>query len=175
MRGGCCSVFPPRPSPYALSLVWWWGGADEPLNPDVGEHSLWPAGPLAVGACLAAAAVPVCATLAVRGVRRARSDVERILRLRRTGSRHPGVVTALPDPADWNDGGDVPIRFRDDHGEHVVDVRVNTTPGKIPVPGSRVIVYVGHNDLLVEVDLSLPLEYHPHYQTYETSSSMGGN
>ncbi|MGW2653636.1 hypothetical protein ACWC1D_08235 [Streptomyces sp. NPDC001478] len=97
----------------------------------------------------------VAGAFAVRGIRRARRDVVRILRLRASGTAYAGTITALPDPRTWNHGGDVPVRYRDggDGPEHTVTVHVNTWAHEIPVPGTRVIVRRDEGgDLLVELD-----------------------
>ncbi|WP_406145091.1 hypothetical protein [Streptomyces sp. NBC_01012] len=165
-----------------LALRWSWRASDIRLHPEAfdypgwNDHQRFNSELLAVGAVLAAVAGLVLAVLAVRSVRRARRDVERILHLRQTAPRSPGVVAKLPDPRSWNGGGDVPIRYDDEHGRHEIRVRVNTTAGKIPVPGTHVIVFTGPDgDLLVEIDPEHALEYHPDNRPYESSSSMGGN
>jgi hypothetical protein len=97
-------------------------------------------------------------------------------RLRAEGVRRPGVIAGLPDPATWDRGGDVPIRYQDDDGERVVQMRLNTYAHEIPVPGTRVVVITDdHADLLVELDPNHPLEYHPDNRPYESDSSGGGS
>ncbi|OBH14864.1 hypothetical protein [Mycolicibacter sinensis] len=129
-----------------------------------------------LSAAVTATACLITALIAARWVRCARLDVARILRLRATGTRYRGVVAALPDPATWNQGGNVPIRYQHQTGERVVSVRVNTYAHKIPVPGTPVIVFADHRgDLLVELDPAHPVEYHPDNRPYESDSSGGGS
>lgn len=127
----------------------------------------------------ATAAVVVCAVsavVAVSSVRRARREVERVLSMRRSASRYSGIVARLPDPKEWNGGGDVPIRYRDDHEEHLIRVRLNTYAHRIPVVGSRVIVFIGSDgDLLVEIDPEHPTEFYPHSSRYDSDTSGGGS
>ncbi|WP_131813784.1 hypothetical protein [Mycolicibacter kumamotonensis] len=129
-----------------------------------------------ISAAVMAIAYLITALIPARRVRCARLDVARILRLRTTATRYRGVVAALPDPATWNQGGDVPIRYQHETGERVVPVRVNTYAHKIPVPGTRVIVFADHSgDPLVELDPAHPVEYHPGNRPYESDSSGGGS
>ncbi|AXK35347.1 hypothetical protein DVA86_24570 [Streptomyces armeniacus] len=98
----------------------------------------------------------------------------------KTGGAPPvaGFLAGLPDPSDWNRGGDVPVRYQDDAGEHFVRARLNTYAHRIPVPGTHVNVFTdgdGDGDLLVELDRAHPLEYHPDNRPYESDSSGGGN
>ncbi|MFE0486000.1 hypothetical protein [Streptomyces tendae] len=137
-----------------------------------GAEGLMPATAVSAVACA------VTALYAARGIRRARTDVMRILRLRATGTAHTGVIAALPDRKTWSHGGDVPIRYRDDgdEAEHTVTVRVNTWAHEIPVPGTRVIVHRDEEgDLLVELDTAHPVEYYPHSRLYAQDTSGGGS
>ncbi|MEV5606122.1 hypothetical protein AB0L33_32260 [Streptomyces sp. NPDC052299] len=129
-------------------------------------------------AALSAFFCAVTGFFAARGVRRARKDVLRILRLRSAGPAHPGVIAALPDPQAWSGGGDVPVRYRDNStgGERTVTVRVNTWAHMIPVPGTRVIVHTDEDgDLLVELDPAHPVEYFPDSRRYDQDTSGGGS
>ncbi|MFE6976188.1 hypothetical protein [Streptomyces sp. NPDC057682] len=135
-------------------------------------------GVLLLAAAAAAFGCAVAGAFAVRGIRRARRDVVRILRLRASGTAYAGTITGLPDPGTWNHGGDVPVRYRDgdDGAEHTVTVRVNTWAHEIPVPGTRVIVRRDEDgDLLVELDPAHPVEYHPDSRSYEQDTSGGGS
>ncbi|MEV7230773.1 hypothetical protein AB0M79_27685 [Polymorphospora sp. NPDC051019] len=161
----------------ALAAWWAWRASDIGLHPELIEHDGWNRGQIVnvtvftIGALAAAAAC----LIAVRGVRRARRDAARILRLRETGTRRAGVVAALPDPNDWDRGGDVAIRYQDETGEQVIRVRVNTYAHEIPVPGTPLIVFTDPaGDLLVELDPDHPLGYHPDNRPYESDSSGGG-
>lgn len=130
---------------------------------------------LGVESAVAAVAAGVCLGLAARGARRARQDVRRILRLRVSGARWQGEITGLPDPTTWDRGGDVPVRYRDDRGDHTIQVRLNTYAHEIPVPGTAVTDFSdGDGDLLVELDPDQPLEFHPDNRPYESDSSGGG-
>ncbi|MEU0703363.1 hypothetical protein ABZ513_21465 [Streptomyces bacillaris] len=114
---------------------------------------------------------------AARGIRRARKDVTRILRLRATGTTHTGVIAALPDPKTWSSGGNVPVRYRDSStgAERTVTVRVNTWAHEIPVPRTRVIVYTDKDgDLVVELDPAHPVQYFSDSRRYEQDTSGGG-
>lgn len=162
----------------------WWSrrAADIGLHPEIIEYPGWNheqrywAVLLGIGAAVAAAGCLLSAAAAARGARRARRDVARILRLRATGTRHSAAVIRLPDPASWDRGGDVPIRYRDDAGEHVIRARLNTYAHEIPVPGTRVIVFTDDDgDLLVELDPGHPLVYHLHSRPYESDTSGGGS
>ncbi|ALX65988.1 hypothetical protein [Microbacterium sp. XT11] len=127
-------------------------------------------------ASLCALATAVLAALAVSSARRARAEVARVLRLRATAPRYAGMITALPDPARWHEGGDVPIRYEDDRGEHTVVVRLNSYAHEIPVPGSRVIVFRDEDGgLHVELDPEHPVRYTPHSRRYDSDTSGGGN
>lgn len=129
-----------------------------------------------IATTVCALACVVSAVLAVRSVRRAQRDVDRVLRLGRSTRRYEGFVARLPDPAEWNDGGDVPIRYRDEHEAHTIRVRLNTYAHTIPVVGSRVIVFVGADgDMLVELDPQHPPEFYPHSSRYESDTSGGGS
>ncbi|RBM11795.1 hypothetical protein DEH69_21145 [Streptomyces sp. PT12] len=165
------------------ALAAWWArrANDIGLHPELIEYDGWNRGQLAnavvfaTGALAAAAACLITALFAIRGVRRARRDVARILRLRATGTRRAGVVAALPDPKGWDRGGDVPIRYQEETGEQLIRMRVNTYAHKIPVPGTPVIVFTdASGDLLVELDPDYPLEYHPDNHPYESDSGGGG-
>ncbi|NYI92290.1 hypothetical protein HNR02_005665 [Amycolatopsis endophytica] len=166
----------------ALSIWWFWRGSDIVLHPELIDYPGWNREliqqGLICGAGSAAAAIGclVLALIAVRGARRARRDVARILRLRATGGPRPGIIIALPDPATWNHGGDVPIRYQDDSGgERTIRVRLNTYAHEIPVPGTPVIVFTDGDDLLVELDSDHPVEYHPDNRPYESDTSGGGS
>ncbi|BFP54445.1 hypothetical protein ACWGBY_00275 [Streptomyces griseus] len=131
--------------------------------------------PAALLSAFSCAVTGLCAT---RGVRRARKDVTRILRLRATGTAHTGAIAALPDPKAWSSGGDVPIRYRDSStgAECTVTVRVNTWAHRIPVPGTPVIVRTDEDgDLLVELDPDHPVEYFSDSRRYERDTSGGGS
>lgn len=118
----------------------------------------------------------VTAVIAVSAIRRARREIERVLRLRCSARRYAGVVARLPDADEWDDGGDVPVRYRNPAGEHTLRVRVNTYAHEIPVRGTHVIVFVGaDDDVLVEIDPRHPLEYHHDSSRYESDSSGGGS
>ncbi|MET2716964.1 hypothetical protein ABXV03_14630 [Streptomyces harbinensis] len=165
----------------ALAAWWAWRASDLRLAPELIAYDGWNRGQVAnatvfaTGALAVAAAGALVAPFAVRGVRRARRDAARILRLRETGVRRMGIVAALPDPKGWDQGGDVPIRYQDDTGERTIPVRVNTWAHQIPVPGTPVVVFTdGTGDLLVELDPDHPLEYHPDNRPYESDSSGGG-
>ncbi|MFD0557082.1 hypothetical protein FB566_2337 [Stackebrandtia endophytica] len=166
----------------AIAGWWSWRASDIGLHPQVikydgwNHHQLLQADLCLAGAAIAAIACLVIAVIALRGAHRARGDVRRILRLRNSGSRHEGVVAGLPDTDGWNMGSTVSIRYRDQRGDHTRRVRINTTPSKIPVPGTPLIVFVGaDDDLLIEIDPDHPLEYHPNSGAYETSSDGGGS
>ncbi|MER7883991.1 hypothetical protein ABTY35_14355 [Streptomyces fimicarius] len=131
-----------------------------------------------VPAALLSASCAVAGLFAARGVRRARKDVARILRLRAAGTAHAGAIVALPDPKAWSKGGDVPIRYRDSStgAERTVTVRVNTWAHEIPVPGTRVIVRTDEDgDLLVELDPDHPVEFFSDSRRYERDTSGGGS
>jgi len=118
----------------------------------------------------------VLAVLAVPSVRRARREVARVLRLRASAPRMPGTVTALPDPSQWHEGGDVPIRYDDEDGTHTVVVRLISYAHEIPVPGTRVIVFRDDDGSLhVELDPQQAVAYTPHSRRYESDSSGGGS
>lgn len=163
-----------------LLAVWWPQGAGDtssgPGGPaDVGSGQLWNAGALGAAAPVAAAACLLVTLLAVRGVRHARSDVRRILRLRTSGARHPGVVAGLPDPGRWADGGDVPVRYEDDGGPRTIRVRLNSTASRIVVRGTAVIVLTDDDgDLLVELDPDRPVTYLADHRAYDRPSGGEG-
>jgi len=166
----------------ALAAWWAWRAGDIAPYPHLLEYDGWNRGQrskvvlFGLGAVIAAAASLIVAVFAVRGGRRARRDVARILRLRATGTRWPGAVAALPEPKGWDRGGDVPIRYEDDTGERTLMVRVNTYAHEIPVPGTPLIVFTDTSgDLLVELDPDHPLEYHPDNRPYESDTSGGGS
>lgn len=170
------------PGLAALAAWWGWRGSDIAHYPDLIGYPGWNhdqvqlAYMFGIAAAVIAGACLVTALMAARGARRARLDVTRILRLRATGTAYTGVITALPDPATWNQGGDVPIRYQDGTGEHMVMVRLNTYAHEIPVPGTRVSVFTdASGDLLVELDPDGPLEYHPDNRSYESDTSGGGS
>lgn len=165
---------------FVLAAWWVWRATDslyahETAFAGWGDQRVSQAVLLGSLAPAAAVACVITGAAAVRGVRRARTDVARILRLRATGTRISGFVAALPDPADWDEGGDVPVRFGEGDAARVITVRLNTTPTRIPVPGTRVIVFTEDDDLLVELDPEQEIEYHPHSSRYETSQSGGGS
>ncbi|HEV6953179.1 MAG TPA: hypothetical protein VKY86_07995 [Promicromonospora sp.] len=158
-------------------LAWWWGlRADLPDDgwSTVADGAAVHGRILAVVALCAAVACLVVALCAVRGVRSARREVVRILRLRAQGARRPGVVVGLPDPNRWNEGGAVPIRYDDGGGPRAVSVRLNSSASRIPVRGSAVIVFTDGDDLLVELDPERPVTYLAHHAAYESSSGDGG-
>jgi hypothetical protein len=163
-----------------LAAWWFWRADTVGLHPELlarpgrdGELRAL-AQRLAVGALVAALACLGGVLIARRAVRRARSDVARIIRLRRTGARHRGVITALPDPREWHGGGDVPIRYADENGEQVVSVRLNTYAHEIPVPGTPVVVFTdGGGDLLVELDPDHPVQDYPDNRPYEPNTGGG--
>ncbi|UZF48509.1 hypothetical protein [Rhodococcus rhodochrous] len=166
----------------ALAAWWAWRAGDIAHYPYLLEYDGWNRGQwfnvalFGLGAAIVAVACLTTAAFAVRGARRARRDVTRILRLRATGIRWPGVVAALPDPKGWDRGGDVPIQYQDETGQHTITVRVNTWAHEIPVPGTQVIVFTdADGDLLLELDPDHPLEYHPDNRPYESDSSGGGS
>ncbi|MFD5223995.1 hypothetical protein ACFWHT_00080 [Microbacterium sp. NPDC058342] len=140
------------------------------------EHDDRAAEGLTIAAALAGVALVVLAFVSIRSVREARGEVHRILRLRASASRHPGMIMALPDPDAWNGGGDVPIRYTDDAGDHVITMRLTAYAHEIPVRGSRVLVLRGAGgDVHVELDPEHPVTYTPHSARYESDSSGGGS
>lgn len=131
---------------------------------------------LQIPAAICAATGVVFVILAVSSVRAARADVRRVLRLRQTGRRQGGVITRRPEPETWDDGGDVPIRYGAGVEERAIVTRMNTYAHRIPVPGSRVIVFTDSDgSLLVEIDPEHPLEFIANSSPYESDTSGGGS
>lgn len=134
------------------------------------------AGRLWAPAAVSAAVSTWAALTAPRAVRDARVEMGRIIDGRRTGRRCAGVIAALPDPGEWNFGGDVPIRYDDGGRTRSVRVRLHATASTIPIPGTPVTVYVmTDGEPLVELDSSTPIEFYPHSSRYESDASGGGS
>lgn len=130
---------------------------------------------LLIPAAICAVVGVVFAILSMRSVRAARAEVTRVLRLRQTGRYQHGTITRRPDPDSWSDGGDVPIRYGSGIDERVVVARLNTYAHRIPVAGSRVIVFTdADGSLLIEIDRDHPLEFIANSSPYESDTSGGG-
>lgn len=133
-------------------------------------------GPAPVIAALLALTAVALGVLAAASTRRARREVARILRLRADPAPAKGMITALPDPATWNHGGDVPVRYDPGDGERTVTVRMTSYAHEIPVRGTRVWVYGdGTGDVHVELDPQHPPVYEKNSRPYESDDSGGGS
>jgi hypothetical protein len=83
-----------------------------------------------------------------------------------------GLIVAVPAPSGWSAGSpefaDVMVRYRDAAGEQTLAVRMRTTPWRVPVEGSAVLVHRGASgELVVEADPEHPMTFDPDTAEYE--------
>ncbi|UOR00422.1 hypothetical protein MUN77_09590 [Leucobacter allii] len=135
---------------------------------------------LGFAAALALAAGIVAATVP-GALRAARRGAARILRLRAHGAMYAGEVAALPDPRRWRGRGEIPIRYRDDAGERRIAATLHAASFRVPMPGTRLLVFVGSpagappepREVHIELDPECVPEFDPHTARYEAQSPGG--
>jgi hypothetical protein len=124
---------------------------------------------------LIGAVFALCSLFALWRVRpaiaHARSRQQTIDRLRRTGTRHAGILTEVTFRNFWL--FDRPV-FKiqvtyDDRGEaRVLPVHMRTTAERVPVEGSRMVVLTdGAGSVHVELDRSRDLTFEADYERYQ--------
>ncbi|WP_406249403.1 hypothetical protein ACI7YT_05205 [Microbacterium sp. M] len=148
----------------------------------VGEHSesfiaeLMPL--LRWGAAGAAAVAACAAALLLLGIHGVRREIARILCLREDARRVAGEIVTVPEPKMWileRPQFRVAVRFYDGAAPRTIDVWMSTTPARVPMPGSGVLVYFSGSRTHVDVDPASPEMFDGDVSRYTAPSGGGGN
>ncbi|HWV49932.1 MAG TPA: hypothetical protein VN035_10795 [Microbacterium sp.] len=154
-------------------LVWSWiiSGSDDLFIADLAEPMRWGSS----GAAILAAGAAALLLLGIHGVRR---EIARILSLREDACRVAGEIVTIPDPELWileRPQFRVGVRFHDGAAPRTIDVWMSTTPERVPMPGSGVLVYFRGSRTHVEVDPASPEMFSGDVSRYTAPSGGGGN
>ena len=129
----------------------------------------------AIGATIVSGCAAVLVLLGIVGVRR---ETARILSLRSDARRVAGEIVTVPDPTQWilaRPQFRIGIRFYDGAAPRTIDVWMSTTPERVPLPGSGVLVYFSGSRTHVEADPASPEMFDPDVARYTAPSGGGGS